>query len=115
MLGYFVVGTLAAFGFFCVLWALLGWLLPGGKGSALVCYGTPDEEILNRSKWLKDMGLLDVPLLIVAEETEVTYPGTEICSREELLPRLERERNRYHGTGDGDHSGRHQRRGVSEL
>lgn len=115
MLGYFVIGMLAAFGALSAFWALLGWLLPGGKGSALVCYGMPDEEILTRSKWLRGAGLLNVPLLIVAEETGSSYPGTEICSGEELLSRLEWERNRFNGTGNGDHTGRHQRRGISEL
>lgn len=115
MIGYFILGTLAAFGALSALWAMLGWLLPGAKGSVLVCYGVPDEEILTRAKWLKSLGFLDVPLLIVLQEQEMSYPGTEICSREELLSWLELERNRYHGTGNGDHSGRHQRRGVSEL
>ena len=58
MLGYFIWGTLAAFGVLCALWAMLGWLLPGAKGCILVCYGVPDSEILTRSKWLKSLGLL---------------------------------------------------------
>ena len=115
MLRFFVVGTLAAFGAFCALWAVLGWLLPGGKGCALVCYGIPDEGILTRSKWLRGTGLLDVPLLAVADGAERTVPGTEICSGEELLSRLEWERKRIDGTGNGDHTGHHQRGGVSEL
>lgn len=115
MAGYILLGTLAAFGAFSVLWALLGWLLPSGRGCALVCFGMPDEGILSRYRWLRDLGLLNVPLLIVAEEGGTEHRGTEICSGEELLPRLEWERNRFDGTGNGDHSGRHQRRGVSEL
>ena len=113
MIGYFVLGTLAAFGLFSALWALLGWLLPGGKGCALVCVGMPDEGILTRSKWLHSLGLLRCPLVVVSEERQPLHPEIEICSREELVPRLERERN--HGTGIGDPPGRNQRCGVSEL
>ncbi len=115
MIGYVILGTLAAFGCFSALWALLGWLLPDGKGCALVCYGAPDEGILARAKWLNSLGLLNVPLLAVSETGEGIPPGTEKCSREDLLPRLEWERKRVDGTGNGDHPGRHQRRGVSEL
>lgn len=115
VIGYIVLGTLAAFGLLSALWAALGWLLPGGKGCALVCVGIPDEEVLTRFEWLRSLGFLTVPLLVVAETERCPWPGTEICSREELLPRLERERKRVDGTGNGDPPGRHQRRGVSEL
>lgn len=115
MIGYFVLGTLAAFGLLCALWAAFGWLLPGLKGCALVCVGVPEPEILARSKWLREMGLLDVPLLIVADVGTEDVPETEICSREELLSRLEWERNRVHGTGNGDCTGHNQCCGLSEL
>ena len=115
LLMYCLVGALAAFGALCVLWACLGWLLPGGKGCALVCWGEPDEEIFARYKWLKEAGWLNIPLLMVAEASETAYPEVEICSGKDLLSRLEWERNRYHGTGNGDSSGRGQRRDFSEL
>ena len=115
MLGYFVIGTLAAFGLMSALWALFGWLLPDGRGCVLVCYGQPDEGILARAGWLRSLGLLKVPLLVVAERADLHCPDTEICSREELLPRLERERKRFDGSGNGDHPGRGQCRGISEL
>jgi len=115
MIGYFMLGTLAAFGGFCALWAAFGWLLPGLKGCALVYIGVPGPEILARSKWLRSLGLLNVPLLIVAETETGGVPETEICSREQLLSRLEWERNRFHGTGNGDCTGHHQCRGISEL
>lgn len=115
MFGYVIVGMLAAFGALSVLWAMLGWLLPGGKGCALVCCGAPDVGILARAKWLKSLGLLNIPLLAVMEADGIVYPGTEICSREELLPRLEQERRQGNGTGDADHPGCSQCRGVSEL
>ncbi len=115
LLGYFVLGTLAAFGAVCALWAVFGWLLPDGAGCALVCWGEPDDGILARVKWLQAMGLLRAPLLAVAEDGAFFCPGAEICSGEELLPRLEWERKRVNGTGDGDHSGRGQRGDLSEL
>ena len=115
MAGYILLGTLAAFGALSALWALFGWLLPGGKGCALVCFGVPDDGILSRYRWLKGLGLLRCPLLIVAEDEDFSCRDTEICSGERLLSRLERERNGFDGTGNGDHSGRYQRCGVSEL
>lgn len=112
--GYVLLGTLAAFGCFCAVWAAFGWLLPGLKGCVLVYTGMPEKETLARYKLLKDMGLLDCPLLIVAEaEWENSY--IEICSGEDLLSRLEWERKRFDGTGNGDHSGHHQCGGVPEL
>lgn len=115
MAGYILVGTLAAFGALSMLWTLLGWLLPGAKGCVLVCWGVPDEGILSRFWWLRGTGLLTCPLLaVVPEGTDVPEPA-QICTGAELFARLEWERNQFHGTGTGDSSGRHQRRGISEL
>lgn len=111
MAGYVILGLLAAFGLLSGLWAAFGWLLPGDKGWVMVCYGTPRQDQLARIRWLKRLGLLSCPVLVVAETGE-TEPDTEICSRENLLSRLEWERNRFDGTGNGDHSGHHQRGGV---
>ena len=108
MAGYVFFGAMAAFGLLSILWACLGWLLPAGEGCVMVCYGKPDDGILSRYKWLKGMGFLRCPLWVITEETE-------ICTGEELLSWLEMERNRFAGTGNGDPSGRHQRRGISEL
>lgn len=106
MLGWFMIGFLAAFGLLCVIWTLLGFLLPDGKGCVLCRIGPLDEGSLWRYQWLRGMGFLTVPLLIVAEESGECFSGTEVCSREDLLSRLEWERKRYDGTGNGDHSGR---------
>ena len=108
------MGTLAAYGAFCALWAMLGWLLPGLDGCALVCFGQPDGEIFTRYKWLRGLGLLRCPLLAVTPEGE-SRDGMEICAGEALLTRLEMERKRFDGTGNGDHSGHHQCGGVPEL
>ena len=116
MAGYWIVGMLAAFGLLCALWAVLGCLATGGKGCAVVCLDPPGEEILARFILLKGLGLLDCPLLAVTGEAiPVHFDEIEICSPEDLLPRLTEERKRFDGTGNGDHTGRHQRRGISEL
>ncbi len=114
---YVIVGTLAAFGLLSIGWTVLGWLLPGGRGACLVYFGMADEGILTRYHWLRGLGLLCCPLLVVTEEAPERFPGDnmEICSPANLLPRLEMERNRFDGTGNGNPSGRSQRRGISEL
>ncbi len=113
MIGYFVLGVLAAYGLVCMLWAAFGWLLPEGRGCAVCCVGVPEEMTLRKLRWLRDMGLLAVPVLAVTEDP-LELPGDmERCSREDLLSRLERERS--NGTGNGDPSGRSQRRDLSEL
>ena len=109
---YVLFVVLAAFGLLSILWAALGWLLPSGQGCAIVCVGAPDTGILSRWRWLQSIGLLRCPLIAVSEET---MDDIEICAGEDLLSRLEMERNRFHGTGNGDPAGRHQRRGISEL
>lgn len=116
MVGYMVLAVLAAFGLLSLSWVLLGCLLTDGKGCAVVCFGPPREEMFARFKLLKSLGLLGCPLLAVTEEQNVRQFGEiEICSPENLLSRLIEERNRFDGTGNGDHTGRHQRSGISEL
>lgn len=116
MAGYVCIGALAAFGLLCAVWTLFGCLLTAGKGCAVVCFEPPGEEIFARFKLLRHFGLLRCPLLAVTD----AQPGSgfqeiEICSPEALISRLTEERNRFHGTGTGDHTGRDQRRGISEL
>lgn len=117
MAGYVILGTLAAFGTLCALWVISGWLLPLGRGAALVCLGVPEEGIFLRVRWLQRTGLMNSPLIIVAEEPvkiQQSY-GIEYCSPEQLIARLEQERKQFDGTGNGDPAGRDQRRGISEL
>lgn len=116
MAGHVILVMLAAFGVLCAMWAGLGWLLPSGRGCALVCYGYPDEGIRSRYRWLCALGLFSGPLIAVTEDTGLPQGcETEICRPEAMLVRLEWERNRFDGTGNGDPTGRHQRRGISEL
>ena len=123
---FVILGALAAFGCVCALWALLGWLLPGGKGSAAVCVLTPglgELSAVRRLVWLRDWGFLKGPILLVdcglsEEERQALaarWPDLEVCNLEALAARLELERNGFDGTGNGNHPGRDQRRGVSEL
>ena len=115
MAGYILVGCLAAFGALSALWAVLGWLLPQEKGLCMVCLEEADVGTVSRVRWLWGLGLLRCPLLVVTEEGQlgVRMDGTEICRPGDLLSRLEREKT--DGTGNGDPSGHHQCRGISEL
>ena len=105
MVWYVIIGALAAFGLVCALWAALGWLLPGSTGAALVCVvrpGRAEEAVIRRYRWLRDLGLLKGPLLLVRQgwegpEAEALLrrcPGIEFCEPEELASRLELERER---------------------
>ena len=114
MVGCLILGLLAAFGMLCAAWAVFGWLLPDLRGCVLVCCGQPDAEIFTKYKWLKGLGLLDCPFLVVSDEM-TEDPDVENCTGEELLSRLEMERNRFDGTGNGDHSGYDQRDRIPEL
>ena len=111
------VTVMAAFGFFCFLYVLRGWFLPVGKGCMCVCYGIPDEGMLSRWLWLRNSGMMKIPMVVVTRDLSDPWENCdiELCSPEALLSRLEQERSRIHGTGDGNSSGRHQRRGISEL
>lgn len=106
MAGYVVLGLLAAYGAFCMLWAAFGWLLPGLQGCILVCFGRPEAESFAKYKWLRGIGMLDCPFVVVSEEA-TDSPDMEICTGKDLLSRLEMERKRFDGTGNGDHSGNH--------
>lgn len=98
-----IIGTLAAWGVFCLLWTLLGWVLPGDDGGILLYLSTSrhsaDGAIL-RHHWLRGLGIIKGPLLLLEsnfspEEQAILhkkYPGIEFCSLEALNSRLELER-----------------------
>ena len=120
MAGYIILGTLAAIGMMSVAWVFLGGLLPGSRGGAFVCLGKPEKAVLARYRWLREVGLVNGPMLIVSDKWEEDCPemlgsGMEVCRREELFARLEQEREESNAAGNGDPSGRGQRRGISEL
>ena len=105
MTTWIILTVLAAFGALCVLWALFGFLLSGQRGAAVVCICRGDareEQIIRHYGWLRDLGLIRAPLLLVADtmtQEERTCllkcrQGVDICTMEELPSRLEQERNR---------------------
>ena len=94
---YILLGFLSAYGALSALWAGLGWLLPGMKGCAVVYIGEPSEGIRRRYRWLRGLGLIDCPFLAVTGQMETEE--MELCSRENLLERLEWEAERFGGTG----------------
>lgn len=110
MVTMIILAVLAAFGVLSVLWALLGFLLPGQRGTAMVYlwrdYGE-GEQALRHFGWLRDLGLLRCPLLLIdcgmTEEERARVltnrPGVEICTLEELPSRLEQERKEVGRTG----------------
>lgn len=120
MAGYILLGTLAAIGLLSVLWVCYGALLSGCREGVFVCMGQPCGETVARYCWLRDMGLINGPMLIVDDAWEEEYSlltgnGIEVCRREDLFARLERERDGNDAAGNGDPPGRGQRRGISEL
>ena len=105
MVWYLCMGVLAAFGALCALWACFGFLLPGGAGGAVVCMCRPggrELALVRRCRWLRELGLLRSPVLLVdcglepweREALAQMGRGVEICGLEELPARLELERNR---------------------
>lgn len=103
MAAWIVLCVLAAFGALSVLWALFGFLLPGQRGAAVVCLCRPggrEEAVIRRYRWLRDLGLVRSPLLLVdcglteAEKSRLHKQGVELCEMAELTARLEQERER---------------------
>ncbi len=60
MIGYVLLGLMAAFGLFCIIWALIGFLLPGSRRCTIVLVCRPKDEsaLLRRLLWLRETGLL---------------------------------------------------------
>ena len=105
MTTWIILTVLAAFGGLCVLWALFGFLVPGQRGAALVCIcrGDPrEEQILRHYGWLRDLGLIRAPMVLVdgglTEDDRLRLlrcrQDVELLTMEELPSRLEQERNK---------------------
>lgn len=97
MAGYVILGTMAAIGALSVLWALFGWLLPGGEEAAVVFPVRPGDGELSpagRYLWLRSLGLLNCPLVAVdlglsdRERQWLEDQKIEICSPAELAAGL---------------------------
>lgn len=107
MATWIVLGVLAAFGALCALWALLGFLLPRQRGAVTVCLCRGDgaeEHLIRRHRWLRDMGLIRDPLILLddglseTEKKRLTQQGLIICDMAELSARLEQEREKLDRT-----------------
>ena len=115
MAGMVILGALAAFGAMCALWLVTGALLPGDREGIMV-YIWRDSAAGRgfaarwRIQW--DLGLLRGRLLVLdlglteADRLFLARWGRNV----EIL-----ETETEDGTGTGNYSGRHQRRGLSEL
>ena len=105
MAALIVMAVLAAYGVICILWVLLGFLLPQQRGAAavLLCRGDHREEtLIRRYLWLYDLGLIRCPLILV--DLDIPEPRRQLrgvirCTPEELLEKLEQEREQLGGTG----------------
>lgn len=111
MAGWILIGVLAAFGGFCVLWCLLGLLLPRAETVTLVfCRPGRAEAQLRRQLWLRELGLTAGAVIAVTaglspqERDCLTrkYRNVEFCGPEELASRLEAEEKRFGRDGNGD-------------
>lgn len=123
MAGYVFVGALAAFGLICAIWIGCGFLLPDCRGGAAILTGPLAGKNLAAARrwiWLREMGLLCCPLIVLEEtitdeEREwLGCHGFEICSLGRCLTRLGIGAKKI-DTGFGDSPGCHQCGGVSEL
>ncbi len=112
------IAVFAAFGFLCALWAFFGCLLSDSRGGVIVCDGA---GLLRRVLLLRRFGLLSCPILVTGSLDEALRreiaqsEEAEICTPEDVLRCLELEREKIAGTGNGDHSRRDCRGGISEL
>ena len=96
MIWFILLGTLAAFGLLCCVYCILGLFLSDDVRPKLVCLlprsHHPDGAIA-RYRLLRDLGLVQGPLLILGAEPENAGADIEFCTVQELSARLELERN----------------------
>ena len=73
MLVYAVIGMLAAFGMLCVLWVLLGALLPGSGKTVIYCICAKEQAVYirRRWRWLRDLGLVRGRIVILCDNDTV--------------------------------------------
>lgn len=103
MLGYAVIGMLAAFGMLCALWVLLGVFLPGSSKTVTYCLCSKEDAIYirRRWRWLKDLGLIRGRIVI-------------LCDKQRTLEHIKQELEHI-DPGTTDPTGHHRRGGVPEL
>lgn len=98
MIGFFVLGTLAAFGLVSALWTLYGLLLPPDRDGVLFAPGRPgaaEGSFARRYLWLRELGLIRGKLVLVnfglsdGERDWLLERGVEVCTPEQLPARME--------------------------
>lgn len=117
-----LISALAVFGAVCLVCFLILWVMPAPEAGRMFLSGEPglqDNILLRRYLTLRAMGLVPRPVTVVdlgLAEPERKWaenqPGVELWTKERYLRYLETERKRIDGTGNGDHPGCYQRRGV---
>lgn len=103
MLGFVILGFLAAFGAFCALWAFLGWWLMESYDDPIVLFPASgrEEAALRPYLWLRNLGIVKGKLTVVSDTVfslADRYPSVEFLTWAEYLTHLEREREKLYGT-----------------
>lgn len=92
MLGYVLIGMLAAFGLLCAVWVLWGFLYNRRTEGLLLYAGKDSLSAAQKYLWLREMGLAHCPLLVLEPGEDARQwlenRNIEICSREALAFRL---------------------------
>lgn len=93
MILYVLLGLLAAFGLFCMIWVLFGLLLPGSRRCTVILLCSPKDEaaLLSRLLWLRETGLLRCKMLLSGRgipdrqraQIKKKYPIVEFCDPED--------------------------------
>lgn len=97
MAAFLVIGTLAAFGAWAMIWTLFGFLLPQQRGTMLVhlCRGRQGAVVRHWNR-LRELGLLHCPLILLEcpqqEQERLAQKDVEFWSLEDWFSRLEQER-----------------------
>lgn len=110
MAAFIILGVLAAFGAFCILWGIFGFLLSGNRGGAMVCLCTDGEtegSVIRRFLWLHSTGLCRCPVVLVdcglsptvLQKLQRSEAPITLCAPEELEILLKQERSRLDRTG----------------
>lgn len=62
-----VICVLAGFGMLSLLWALFGFLLPGHRNMAMICFDSAgkEEAVIRHYGFLHGLGLVRGPLLLI--------------------------------------------------
>ena len=96
MVWFILLGALAAFGLWCCIYCSAGLFLTEDYCLRIICLLPPEKHpdgAIARYRFLKGLGLVRGPLLVLGDRTAPAEDDIEFCTVEELSPRLELERN----------------------